>query len=460
MAKLEQDLTQGNVMRKLLSFGLPMFLANALTTLYSIVDMIIVGQFIGSTGISAVTTGSQFMFILTCVGMGFANGGQVVIAQLKGADNREGQRQTIGTLLSLSLLIGLAVSVVGVVAVGPALGMLNTPPEAWEQAKDYMIITSAGMFLQFFFNAISSVMRGLGDSTRPLIFVAIAASVNIVLDIIFVGPLHMGAGGAGLATTIAIGLSAAFGVVYLYRRRASFVFDFKRDSFRIRRVWLRELMRMGIPQIVQMLAINISLTFVLALANAYGVAASATIGVGNKIINIFTMPANAMGTASVSMAGQNVGAGKLDRVKTVLRWTLLVNLCFSILAAIFFALVPEWLVRIFDRSDDIVQYCSDFLRIHIIFCLGIGLITTYNAPVLGTGNAILSTVGFLTDGVVARLALCVLLTMVFDFGLYGLFWANALGPVFGAAIFMVYYYSGAWKRYKRQPARDAEEPQA
>ena len=457
MATLEQDLTQGNVVRKLLIFGIPMFAANVLTTLYSIVDMIIVGQFIGSTGISAVTTGSQFMFILTCVGMGFANGGQVLIAQLKGADNRDGQRKIIGTMLSLSLLIGLVVSLIGVIAVNPGLGMLNTPPEAWDQAKDYMIITSAGMFLQFLFNAISAIMRGLGDSTRPLIFVAIAASVNIVLDIIFVGPLHMGAGGAGLATTIAVGLSAAFGIAFLFRRRESFVFDFSRDSFRIRKVWVKELMRMGIPQIVQMLAINISLTFVLALANAYGVAASATIGVGNKILNVFTMPANAMGTASVSMAGQNVGAGKLDRVKTVLRWTLVINLFFSVLAAICFALFPEWLVRIFDRSDDIVQYCTDFLRIHIIFCFGLGLITTYNAPVLGSGNAILSTVGFLTDSVVARLAMCVLFTMVFDFGLYGLFWANALGPLFGAVIFMVYYYSGAWKRYKRAPAEKAEQ---
>jgi Na+-driven multidrug efflux pump len=102
MAKLEQDLTQGSVFKKLLAFGIPMFLANALNTLYSIVDTIIVGQFIGSEGISAVTTGSQFMFILCCIGMGFANGGQVVIAQLKGADDRQGQRETIGTLFSIT----------------------------------------------------------------------------------------------------------------------------------------------------------------------------------------------------------------------------------------------------------------------------------------------------------------------------------------------------------------------
>jgi putative MATE family efflux protein len=406
-----------------------------------------VGQFIGSEGISAVTTGSQFMFILCCIGMGFANGGQVVIAQLKGADNRDGQRETIGTLLSITVIFGLIVSILGIVAVQPALGLLNTPAEAWDQAREYMIITSAGMVLQFIFNAISSVMRGLGDSTRPLIFVAIASVVNIILDIIFVGPLGMGAGGAGLATTIAIGISAAFGVVYLYRRRKTFIFDFKLDSFKIRKQWVVELVRMGIPQMVQMLAINLSVTFVLAMANAYGVAASATIGVGNKVLNIFTMPANAMGTAAVAMSGQNVGAGKLDRVKSVLRWTLLINLVFAGLAALAFLLIPEWLVRIFDSSTDVVQYCSDFLRIHIIFCLGISLITTYNAPCLGVGNSILSTVGFLADGVVARLALCLLFTRVFDFGLYGLFWANAMGPIFGSAIFMVYYYTGSWRRY-------------
>ena len=285
-----------------------------------------------------------------------------------------------------------------------------------------------------------------------MVFVAIASIANIILDIVFVGPLGMGAGGAGLATTIAIGISAAFGMVYLYRRRAVFVFDFKRESFKIRRQWLRELVRMGIPQMVQMLAINLSVTFVLAMANDYGVAASATIGVGNKVVNIFTMPANAMGTAAVAMAGQNVGAGKLDRVKKVLNWTLLVNMVFALLAMVVFLLVPEWLVRIFDKSPDVVAYCTDFLKIHIVFCFGISLITTYNAPCLGVGNSILSTVGFLTDGVVARLTLCLLFTKAFDFGLYGLFWANALGPVFGALIFAVYYYSGAWQRYKNKIA--------
>ena len=212
---------------------------------------------------------------------------------------------------------------------------------------------------------------------------------------------------------------------------------------------------MGIPQMVQMLAINLSVTFVLAMANDYGVAASATIGVGNKVVNIFTMPANAMGTAAVAMAGQNVGAGKLDRVKKVLNWTLLVNMVFALLAMVVFLLVPEWLVRIFDNSPDVVAYCTDFLKIHIVFCFGISLITTYNAPCLGVGNSILSTVGFLTDGVVARLTLCLLFTKVFDFGLYGLFWANALGPVFGALIFAVYYYSGAWQRYKNKIAAQA-----
>ncbi len=447
MANLEQDLTEGSVFKKLLKFGVPMFLANALTTLYSIVDTIIVGQFVGSEGISAVTTGSQFMFLLCCVGMGFANGGQVVVAQLKGAGNRDGQRETTGTLISISVIAGLVVSVLGILFVNPALGWLNTPTEAWEQAKEYMVITSAGMVFQFIFNAISGIMRGLGDSTRPLVFVAIASIANIILDIIFVGPLGMGAGGAGLATTIAIGISAAFGIVYLYRRRSTFVFDFKPESFKIRKKWVSELVRMGIPQMIQMLAINISVTFVLAMANAYGVAASATIGVGNKILNIFTMPANAMGTAAVAMAGQNMGAGKLERIKGIVNWTLIINLVCALLATAAFVIFPEWLVRIFDDSPDVVKYCSDFLRIHILFCFGISLIVTYNAPCLGVGNSMLSTIGFLADGVVARLALCLLFTRVFDFGLYGLFWANSLGPVFGTLIFAVYYYSGAWKRY-------------
>lgn len=453
---LETNLAEGNVFKKLVNFAMPILLANILQMLYSLVDTLIVGRIIGSVGISAVTIGSQVAQIFICVGMGFANGAQVVISQLMGANDREGLKSAIGSLLSISVLIGVVAGAVGIIAASPILKLMNTPAEAWDQAVDYMVISSAGLVFVFLYNSISCVMRGLGDSTRPLIFVAIASVINIILDIIFVGPLGMGAGGAALATILAQGLSAAFGFVYLYRRRAEFVFDFKPRSFAIKAKWVKELSRMGIPQILQMAAISISMLYVLAMVNVYGVVATSTVGVSNKIMNIFTMPFHASSTSACSMAGQNVGAGKYDRVKQVVHITLLINIVLLCISTFFTFVFGRQMVGFFDTDPEVIEYGAKYLKIQFFCMAGHTMFCTFNATCLGVGNALLSTIAFMMDGVVTRLVLCVVSVYVFDWGLIGIFWANSLPACVCGIILLVYYLSGKWMTYKSAVVRGAD----
>ena len=451
MAKqLENDLTEGNILKKLVGFATPILLANILQTLYSLVDTLVVGQFEGTVGISAVTVGSQLSFLLTTVGMGFSSGGQIVIAQLKGAGDKKGQKEIIGALLSLSAIVGIIVGIIGVAIYSPALKIFNTPAESWKQAGDYMIITSIGMIFVFLYNATSCIMRGLGDSTRPLIFIAIASVVNIILDILFVGPLGMGVAGAAWATIAAQAASAAFGFVYLYRRRERFVFDFKLSSFALKKKWVKELCRMGIPLMIQMSAINLSMSVMLSLVNVYGLAASATIGIGNKITQVCCMPYHAVDTAGCAMCGQNIGAGKPERVKKIVNIVLLANMAVTVVTTIIILLIPEKLVAIFDKDPEVIELCTLFLKLHIINNLCQGLFTAYNCSCLGSGNALLSTIAFLTDGVVLRLSLCIILTFVFDMGLFGLFLANAVAPAGAALILGAYHYSGKWQTFKKR----------
>lgn len=458
MAKsLENNLAEGKVFNKLIGFALPIFLANVLQMFYSLVDTLVVGRIVGSVGISAVTIGSQLSQIFVCVGMGLANGGQVIIAQLKGAGDRDGMKSIIGTLLSVSAIVGIVVGAVGIAITGPTLRLMNTQPEAWDQAVDYMAISCAGLIFVFMYNAISCVMRGLGDSTRPLIFVAIASLINVVLDIILVGPLNMGAGGAALATIIAQGLSALFGFIYLYRRRAEFVFDFRPRSFAIRAKWVKELCRMGIPQIIQMAAISISMIYVIAMVNVYGVVATSTVGVSSKIMNLFTMPYQAMSTASCSMAGQNAGAGKYDRVKKVVHITLLINIAVLCIATFFTMLFGRQLVSFFDTNPEVIESGALYLKIQFFNLLGHALFCTFNATCLGVGNAALSTFAFMMDGVVTRLLLCVLSVYVFDWGLVGIFWANSVPACVCGVILLGYYLSGKWKTYKSFAIRGMQE---
>ncbi len=449
--RLENDLTRGSVWKMLLYFMIPIFLANMLQTLYTMVDTVVVGRYIGSVGISAVTVGSQVANIFACVGMGFANGGQVVVSQLMGTHDRDGLRRAIGTLFSLSVLVGVIVGVLGYVFAGPLLGVMNTPEEAWKQAGEYMRISCFGFVFIFIYNAISCVMRGLGDSTRPLIFVGIASVLNIVLDIAFVSPrgLNMGAGGAALATIIAQGLSAAFGIVYLFRRREHFAFDFKKESFRIEARWAKELARMGIPQIFQMAAITVSMLYVLAMINNYGVLASATIGIGNRVNNLYTMPFHAMNTASCSMAGQNAGANRYDRVNQIAWLACAFNFFFFLVTTAVSFLWGSGLVGIFDSDPQVQAWGHEYLKILSVSMFGHVFFCSFNATSLGIGNALLSTVASVMDGVVVRLALCILSVYVFHWGLMGIFWANSIPAAVNGAIQFGYYLSGKWRTYRK-----------
>jgi putative MATE family efflux protein len=222
-----KDLTQGSVGKELLRFAFPFMLSNALQTVYSLVDMVVVGQFEGSAGLSAVSIGGQITWLLSCLAIGYASGGQIFISQLVGAGDHAGVRRTIGTLFSAVTIFSLIFTVLGIGLHTPLLSVLNTPDEAFSQAADYVVICSAGMFFVYGYNTVSAILRGMGDSTRPFVFIAISAILNVILDLILVGPAGMGAAGAALATTVSQAASYIISIIYLYIHRDSFGFDFK-----------------------------------------------------------------------------------------------------------------------------------------------------------------------------------------------------------------------------------------
>ncbi|MBR6562068.1 MAG: MATE family efflux transporter [Oscillospiraceae bacterium] len=443
---LENNFTEGSVLKTMVKFAWPLFLANMLTTFYNVVDTLIIGMFDGSVGISAVTTGGQILNLLTTVGMGFSNGGQILISQLKGARDQKSLNSAIGSLLTLCTIIGLLLSVVGLFGTQLGLRLLNTPAEALEGATDYMQITSIGLVFMFLNLALSAIMRGLGDSKRPLLFTAISAGINVVLDFLFVGPLHMGAFGAGLATMLAIVCSVLFALVYLYRRREHFSFDFKRRSFLLLPRWLKEYLRLGIPLALQSSVINLTLSYVLSLVNVYGVAASSAVGIGGKLINVCCMPYFAVSTAAGSICGQCVGAGKLDRVKKTIDTTMLINFCITAVTTVVIVFCPDPIIHLFDKNPEVVDICRLYLRLHIIHNASMAIFSSHGAACTGVGNTTLSAIAYLTDGVFLRLTLCLLFTRVFDMGLFGIIFATAVAPVGADIIFATYYWGGFWRK--------------
>ncbi|MBR6810136.1 MAG: polysaccharide biosynthesis C-terminal domain-containing protein, partial [Clostridia bacterium] len=253
-----RDLTEGSVAKLLLSFAFPLFISNALQAIYNIVDMVVVGQKMGGAGMSAVSIGGDVLHLLTFLAMGFSSAGQVLIARDVGAGRMEKVKKTIGTMFTFLLGIALIMSVGCYFLRLWMLDMLNTPAESYQYTMDYTVTCIVGLVFIYGYNIISAILRGMGDSKRPFAFVAIAAVMNIILDLVFVYGMEMEVFGAALATVISQAFSFIVALVYLYRSRESFGFDFKPQSFRIDREALKPLVSLGVPMAIQSASINIS----------------------------------------------------------------------------------------------------------------------------------------------------------------------------------------------------------
>ncbi|MGX8681195.1 MAG: MATE family efflux transporter, partial [Spirochaetales bacterium] len=321
-----KDLTTGSVARQLLVFALPLFVSNALQAVYNMVDMIIVGQFIGGYGMSAVSIGGDLLHLLTFVSMGFASAGQVIIARHVGEGRMDEVRETIGTLFSFLLAASVLLSVVCFAFRYPIMHALNTPPESFSYAMDYMVTCVVGLVFIYGYNIVSAVLRGMGDSKRPFVFVGVAAILNIILDYLFVVIFHMEVFGAALATVIGQGVSFVSSLIYLYIKRQSFGFDFRLRSFAIHSRTLKPLVMLGVPMAIQAAAVNFSKVLLMSWINLEGVLYSALAGIFNKINVVGGVISMSFTAAGSSMVGQNLGARKYDRIPRILATIAVIGL--------------------------------------------------------------------------------------------------------------------------------------
>lgn len=226
-----RDLTRGNVTKLLFQFAMPLLVSNTLQAVYNLVDMVVVGQYIGGAGMSAVSIGGDILGLLTFLAMGFSSAGQVLIARDVGANDMDSVRRTIGTMFTFMLSSSVVISILCFLIRDNILGWLNTPSESWNYTMDYTMTCCVGLVFIYGYNLVSAVLRGMGDSKRPFVFIAIAAVLNTVLDIVFVAFCGMEVFGAALATVIGQGVSFVVALVYLYKNKKSFGFDFKPASF-------------------------------------------------------------------------------------------------------------------------------------------------------------------------------------------------------------------------------------
>lgn len=445
---LIRDLTQGKPMKMLLSFSFPFILANLLQQAYNIADMVIVGQFVGSAGLAAASAGGELAMLFLFFAFGFCSAGQIIISQHIGAGERERVGKTVGTLMTFLFLSGVVLTVGALLACDWFIAVINVPPEAVGHAHDYCFIYFTGMIPVFGYNVVSAILRGMGDSKHPFVFIAIAAVMNVILDLIFVGPLHLACFGAALATVISQTTSFIVAMVFLYRNRAGMHFDFRLKSFVPDRKELSAMLRLGMPLSIQNVAVSISMLVIARYINSYGVVASAATAVGNKMTLVATICCAAMMTAGNSIIAQSFAARKLERVSQTIGCILIINLGFCALLALIFALFPEQVFGLFDRDPEVLAMSHLYVPICAVNLLGFATRTTALAFINGIGNSRLSFIAGFIDGIIARIGLSLLFGLAFGMGVQGFWLGSALaGNVIGA-VGIFYYFSGKWKTRK------------
>ena len=440
-----RDLTRGPVVPLLFQFTLPLFVSNALQAIYNLVDMIVVGNYIGPAGMSAVSIGGDILHLLTFVAMGFSSAGQVIIARDVGADRREDIKKTVGTMFTFLLSASLVIAVICYCLRHRVLRWLNTPAAAEKYTMDYMVTCVCGLLFIYGYNIVSAILRGMGDSKRPFVFIAVAAVLNTVLDVLFVKYLGMEVFGAALATVIGQGVSFVASIVYLYRHRESFGFDFKPSSFKVDPPTFKRLLALGIPMAIQSAAVSFSKIILMAWINLFDVTYSALAGIYNKINIMCGVISMSFTTAGSTMVGQNLGAREYKRVNQILATIGVVGLALAALAHMVMLLWPDAVYGIFTPDQGLLRVAG-VLTVPIIFNLyGAATRSVAFSLINGSGRSGLNLAVALIDGVIARIGLAALMGFVLHMDCLGFWMGDALAGFMPLVIGGVFYLTGKWR---------------
>ncbi len=461
MSKTQRDFTQGPIAKGMVAFSMPFLLSNILQALYGAVDMLVVGRYsspdvtVSAQILSGVNIGSQITHLVAMMVSGLTVSGTVMVGQYIGARKQKDASETVGTMFTLMAIVGLVLMAVMMLFSDALLHLLNTPPEAFAHAKEYLIICLGGTLFIFGYNAISSIQRGLGDSIRPLIFVGIACAVNIVLDLWLVKGLGMGAAGAAWATVIAQAVSLILAALYLGRNK--FIFDFKPRSFRIRKDKMSLMVKLGIPSSVQSIIVNVSFLVMTWLVNGIGgYTASAAVGIVGKFNSFAILPAVAMSSAVSAFAAQNIGAGLHDRAKKGL--TVGICLAMTISLAVFAAvqLFPAPIIGVFSPDEELIRagveymrtFSFDYVLVPLQFCL--------NGLIMGAGHTKFTLLSSTMSSLLLRIPVAILFGSVMGWGLMGVGLAAPAATLAGVILTAWFVFSGRWMRDRTGIRRERE----
>lgn len=446
-ARHMRDFTQGNILQHILIFSWPMLVGNLLQALYNTVDSFWVGRYIGPEALGAVSVSFPIMFGLVALIMGLTMATTTMVSQYRGAREEVQVRRTITNSLILVTVTGIISSIVGIIYCDEILMLMQTPPEILEPAAVYLTVFLVGLVPMFLYNVLSSILRGLGDSRTPLRFLAYATVINMVLDPIFIigwGPIPaMGIRGVAWATVIAQTLSAVLTVRYLMRHTD--LVSPKWEDWRPVRDLMIKLFTIGIPAAAQSAIVSFSMIVVTVIVNTFGPTVVAAFGAASRLDQFAFLPALSISLAVSALVGQNLGAGKTERVKEIVYWSILITTGITAVMTAIALIRPNILIQVFTSDPDVLSEGAKYLRIVGLNYIPLAIMFIITGVLRGAGDTFASMlISFLTLWLV-RLPLAALLAYQLGWGVSGAWWSIMLSTTLGMILNYIYYLGGRWK---------------
>lgn len=359
------DMTKGPILKELVLFALPLLLGNAFQQLYNTVDSVIVGQFVGPESLAAVTSTAVIINTLVGLFVGFSTGSSVIISQFFGAQKGDMLRKSIHTALSATFIMGIIFMILGYFITPPLIVLMKTDVTVIEPATTYLRIYFLGILGLMFYNMTSAILRAIGDSVRPLMFLILTSILNIILDLVFVINFEMGVAGVAYATIIAQFVSAFMGMFVLIRSKESYSVSLK--EMHIDTSILKRIFAVGLPAGLQMAIISFSNIFVQSYINSFGAASTAGWGSYGRIDAFVMLPLQSIALANTTFTGQNAGAKNPDRIKQGIRVSLLLAIIVTIvICAAEYAGAP-YIIRFFTKDEAVMKYGIIFIRCNCMF---------------------------------------------------------------------------------------------
>lgn len=435
------DMTVGRPLKVITAFAIPMFIGNIFQQVYNMVDSVVVGNYVGPEALAAVGSCNGAFSLLIAFIMGLTSGMSVLISQYFGAKNQDMVKRAFISASIVILCTGVVVTFLGILLSKTLLRALNTPEDVIELAHIYLAIMFAGTLANCLYNGVSAVLRALGDSIVPLIILVGASLINVGLDLLFVIVFDLGVAGVALATILAQFLSAVISLIYIFYKLP--ILRFKWHEVRAEKEIVKDICRIGFPAALSTCGVSISVMFLQRAVNAYGSTVMAGFTIGNKAENISMSLSFAIGMAVGTFCGQNIGAGRYDRVKKGMHVGYLMAIGYSVTVAILVFIFKGPLTSLFTHDATVMQVAISEINITLIFFPVLALLFVYQNFLRSAGD-ISPTVFMSVTEIIARGALGFVFSWFF--GYIGIWWATPVGWTCSLIIGFIRYRSGAWKK--------------